>query len=106
MGVLLVFLVFWRWGRYIVPDQQGDKLQGTLQFFRSDLIFPHLSTHPKTHTQTMVHHHHHPPLSRRRQQRQQHSNGGDKDVTVTPVTTRWRQRDSRAVAEEIAWRQQ
>ena len=24
MGVLLVFLVFWRWGRYIVPDQQGD----------------------------------------------------------------------------------
>jgi hypothetical protein len=24
MGVLLVFLVFWRWGRYIGPDQQGD----------------------------------------------------------------------------------
>jgi hypothetical protein len=24
MGVLLVFLVFWKWGRYIVPDQQGD----------------------------------------------------------------------------------
>jgi hypothetical protein len=24
MGVLLVFLVFWRQGRYIVPDQQGD----------------------------------------------------------------------------------
>jgi len=25
MGVLLVFLVFWKWGRYIVPDQQGDR---------------------------------------------------------------------------------
>jgi len=25
MGVLLVFLVFWRWGRYIGSDQQGDK---------------------------------------------------------------------------------
>ena len=24
MGVLLVFLVFWRWGRYIGSDQQGD----------------------------------------------------------------------------------
>jgi hypothetical protein len=24
MGVLLVFLVFWRRGRYIGPDQQGD----------------------------------------------------------------------------------
>jgi hypothetical protein len=33
--------------------------------FRSDLIiFCHLSTHPKTHTQTTAHHHHHPPLSR------------------------------------------
>ncbi len=29
MGVLLLFLVFWRRGRYIVPDQQGDKLQVT-----------------------------------------------------------------------------
>ncbi len=27
MGVLLVFLVFWRRGRYIVPDQQGDRVQ-------------------------------------------------------------------------------
>ncbi len=25
MGVLLVFLVFWRRGRYIGPDQQGDR---------------------------------------------------------------------------------
>jgi hypothetical protein len=24
MGVLLVFLVSWRWGRYIGSDQQGD----------------------------------------------------------------------------------
>ncbi len=49
--------------------------------------------------------HHHPPLSRRRQQKQQHNNGGDKDATVTPVTARWLQRDSRAVAEGIARRQ-
>ena len=25
MGVLLVFLVSWRWGHYIGSDQQGDK---------------------------------------------------------------------------------
>jgi hypothetical protein len=30
---------------------------------RSNLIFSDLSTHTKTHTQTMAHHHHHPPLS-------------------------------------------
>ena len=28
MGVLLVFLVFWRRGRYIVLDQQGDIKKG------------------------------------------------------------------------------
>ena len=26
IGVLLVFLVFWRWGRYIGLDQQGDRV--------------------------------------------------------------------------------
>ncbi len=30
MGVLLVFLVFWRRGRYIVPDQQGDMIEISL----------------------------------------------------------------------------
>jgi hypothetical protein len=53
----------------------------------------------------MAHRHHHPPLSKRRQRRQQHGNGGDKDVTATPVTARWWQRDSKAVAEGIARRQ-
>ncbi len=60
---------------------------------------------PKNSHTNLAHCHHHPPLSRWRQQRQQHGNGGDKDVTVTPVTARWWQRDSRAVAEEIARRQ-
>ena len=27
MGVLLVFLVSWRWGRYIGSDQQGDRVK-------------------------------------------------------------------------------
>ena len=45
----------------------------------------------------MAHRHHHPPLSR-----QQHGNGGDKDVTATPVTARLQQRNSRDVAEGIA----
>ena len=36
---------------------------------------------------------------------QQHGKGGDKDDTMTPVTARPRQRNSRAVAEGIAWRQ-
>ena len=40
-------------------------LQEAWNFFRSELIFCHLSTHPITHTQTMAHRHHHPPLSRR-----------------------------------------
>ena len=31
MGVLLVFLVFWRRGRYIVPDQQGDNRNSKLK---------------------------------------------------------------------------
>ena len=31
--------------------------------------------------------------------------GGNKDVTAMPVTARWWQRDSRAVAAGIAWRQ-
>ncbi len=53
----------------------------------------------------MAHRHQHPPLSRWRQLRQQHGNGGDKDVTATPVTARQRQHGSRAVAEGIAQRQ-
>jgi hypothetical protein len=43
-----------------------------------------------------------PPISRRRQRRQQHGNGSNKDVTATPVTPRWLQRDNRAVAAGIA----
>ncbi len=83
----------------------NNKLQDALHFFRSDLIFCHLFTHPKTHTQTMAHRHHHPPLSRWRQQRQQHGNDGNKDVMETLVTARRRQRGSRAVVEGIARRQ-
>ena len=37
---------------------------------------------------------------------QQHGNSGNKDDTATSVTARRRQRDSREVAEGIAWRQQ
>ncbi len=47
----------------------------------------------------MAHRHHHPSLSR-----QQHGNGGDKDVTATPMTAQWLQCDSRAVAG-LAWQQ-
>jgi len=31
MGVLIVFLVLWKRGRYIVPDQQGD-IKGPTSF--------------------------------------------------------------------------
>ncbi len=34
MGVLLVFLVFWRRRRYIVPDQQGDGPRHIISVFR------------------------------------------------------------------------
>jgi len=33
MGVLTVFLVLWKRGRYIVPDQQGD-----MSPFTSDML--------------------------------------------------------------------
>ncbi len=35
MGVLLVFLVFWRRGQYIVPDQQGDTASALVLDFLS-----------------------------------------------------------------------
>jgi hypothetical protein len=98
-------LIIWRGIMRYLSDKMLVWLQGTLHFFRSDLIFCHLSTHPKTHTQTMAHHLHHPPLSRWRKQRQQHGNDGDKeDNMVTLVTARRQQHDSRAVAEGITQR--
>ena len=39
MGVLLVFLVFWKWGQYIAPDQQGDTV---------NLFFFVLVLHPES----------------------------------------------------------
>jgi hypothetical protein len=82
-------------------------LQVTLQFFRSDLIFCHLSSHPKTANHGLL-----PSSSpslrvvaakaaaRQWQQQRRHGN-----VMAMPVTARWRQCNSVAVVEGIARRQ-
>ena len=71
----------------------------------------HLFTHQKTHTQTNGPS---PPSSPSLQavaakaaawQWRQQRRRGNKGVTATLVTAQWRQRDSWAVAEGIAWRQ-